>query len=115
VSDDIKTLQDAAKHLLPIYEHLANGGSIDDVQESFRGGEWRAVTWGAITDAGDLLTHGYRYRIKPKPRVWWAILDNDGASVEWCVELSKAEKEFEWWRDCGSCGPYSIVKVQEVV
>ncbi|NOX49201.1 MAG: DUF3105 domain-containing protein [Gammaproteobacteria bacterium] len=55
--------QDRAKHLQPIIEHLADGGSIDDVQEQFKEDGWEY--WDGV------FTDGYTYRLKPQPIERW--------------------------------------------
>ena len=115
MTDDIKTPQDAAKHLLPFIEHLANGGSVDDIQEDPNNdGDWDYVSGEIIASTQGVIS-GIRYRFKPKPREWWAVVDSEGNGLEIKADEHAAMRDLDWWRDNGCCGPYSIVKVRGVL
>ena len=91
MTDDIKTLQDAAKHLLPIYEHLANGGSMNDVQESsfIQGQEWHPAGGGVIVNITGVLGNGFRYRLKPEPYVRFGLCLIVMGMYAWVLSTAK--------------------------
>lgn len=117
MTDDIKTIQDAAKHLKPFIDHLAEGGSMDDIQESDvnAGSAWDTVCDGHLANTHGVV-HGYRYRFKPKQVERWGLMNCEGGLYK--GKVYSARKEAERWFDhanrSGLLAPYRIVHLREV-
>ena len=75
-----------------------------------------------INDSGRWITLGARcdlyspreYRLTPKPREWWVVLDRDGDLVSAPKNRADAE-EIANHRAVGCYAPYTIVHVVEVM
>ena len=71
-------------------------------------GNWITMTSDSVLYAGD------EYRITPKPREWWVVLDRDGDLVSAPKNRAAAE-EIANHRAVGCYAPYTIVHVAEVL
>ena len=66
--------RDRAKELLPIFEAFANGEEIQWRDDDFSAG-WQDEGFDILDLGSDDID--IEYRIKPKPRVFWACWDGD--------------------------------------
>jgi hypothetical protein len=70
--------RERARELLPIIQAFAEGGATEErIQERFLDEDWRPFDGYLMTESSD-----YSYRIKPEPREWWVVLDNDAIYIE---------------------------------
>ena len=64
---------------------------------------------------GAVLISSYDYRLTPKPREWWVVLDRDGDCVSAPKNRSAAEEIAARQNPKGCYAPYAIVHVAEVL
>ena len=70
--------------------------------------------WWVTLCGASVLHSKHEYRLIPKPREWWLVLDRDGDCA--CTTKSlDAAKDVAYHRQSGCYAPYTIVHVAEVL
>ena len=70
--------------------------------------EWMAMT------KNHVIRSDNEYRLTPKPREWWLVLDRDGDCACTTKSLDAAE-DVAYRRQSGCYSPYSVVPVVELM
>ena len=96
--------RDEAREFAKVVQAYADGRYVQCEDEM----EW--------SDANNPSFHPlYRWRIKPEPREWWVVVNCHGNCLKTCKNRADAEVSMEYMTAHGSCGPYAIARVREVI